>query len=644
MQKKNNFIPQILLQFLFAFSFILLFILSAPDAFAATTFNSYKYNYDTFLVGEDIFTIVAYRDFEILSLKVNGEKSYLIEVGKCVKDGLDEYCYEKYDWDREFLDKFEKLSPAIYLKFSKLEPKISISRSIYPAEMKYDDEGIVTVTVKNTGTKDAINLNYREMLPENVRLVSLSDGMTYSNNYIQWSSPKIAVGKEKSFYFKVKPAKYKSGDNKAFIEFTYEGILQNATSASMFYKVKSPFKLSASLSKSTVNIAEPAEYSISFTNNEPDKNIKVYSVISLPPELNILGFSSLFSKQQENVFIYEDTLSPNEEKSFKIRLMGLYTSKYNLSTVARFHVGEKYLYDEEITPFTIATGKVNPEIYLSVSNIRSGMPFEATAVLTNKEKDKSFIGINAVFYSDLFNEIITVNSLAPGQSYIFKKKYYSMLTEDKITLPIYLNGSFKTISGEEFYFSTKKSLAVSPINKTLTIIQIPGKKVVEKGQDYTFQVEVKNQKDDALKNVYVDDFFPEELEILQGNPTILLETIPRGQKVSAYVYKIRVPYDYPDNEIKVVSTAVAIIQGEEYRVSEETKIKVINATISQGNATTGNISEEGGQESQGEEGGQENPQNGDQKKKEKDGSQEEKQGFFKDLWDGIKDIFKVIFG
>ncbi len=634
--KKRGLI--LILVMLFALFYSIIF--AAQLSSAVDSFDGWKYNYETFLVGDDIFSIVAYNDFQQIKLKVNGEKTFLIDLGDCVVDSLDEYCFTEIDWEKKTIDQFDHLTPALKLKFRELAAKITIKRTILPTEMEKDESGVVTVVIENTGQKDAKSLIYKDELPDNVQVVSASGGALFIGNTVSWSFGALSPGKKKEFSYKVRPVKYKTRDNTAVVSYTYEGVNQNATSSKLSFKVKSPFETKASLSNSKPPIRQPIDYKYTITNKEIDKDISTYTTITLPPEAEVLTFSTGLKRLAQNVFVLDTTLTPGYVRDVTIKIRGDYTGEYKITAESRIFAKNKYIYDYEETKYTIKTDRITPSIYLNVQDIRSGEPFEPTLVLKNDDDTKTYKNINVHFYSEYFDENLKVDNLVPGKEYIFSKKYYASLTDEKVSIPIIANGTFQTLEGETFDFYTKKSLAVGPINSSLSISQTTNAKNIEKGQEFTFEVFVKNLKDDPLINVQVDDYYPEELELVQGKPTILLPTIKRDENAKAYSYKLRIPYDFPDNQIKIVTAASTIIQGQLYEYSAEKTIAVLNATNppDSQNQTTGkdeqNASQAGNQSTENSSMGGTGTGTS---------QQEEKQGFFSELWNGIKDFFNAIF-
>lgn len=633
---------------LFLLIVLVLLFFTFPSVSAGKVYEDWRWNLETFTAGDDIYTIVGIEDFDKIYLRVNANKSYMVELERCVRDGLDEYCYLERDWENMDIDKYERLSPAMKIQVNRLEPKITITRSLNPSEMEFNDKGVVTVKIKNTGTKEARNLQYEETLPSNVRFVSVSENAAFDGRRILWNFGRLTKDRELSFSYRVKPVKYKSEKTKGFIAYTYEGVAENVTSKDLNFKVKTPVELSTALSPRTANIKVPTDYEITVKNNEPEETVDAYVVITLPYDLKVISFPSSLTKETDTRFTYRDNMRADSEKRFKFRLVGDYTGTYNLTAQGKFFVNDKYLYATEEDQFTISVGKVNPAIYLSVNNIRSGEPFEATLVLKNQD-EKTYTDINARFWSDLFDETISVDRLVPGEEYTFTKRYFSKIVTGKTTVPIEVNGTFASLSGEEFDFYTKKTLTVGPINETLTLTQQPSVNEIKKGQEYNMVVKVKNLKDDPVFDIHVDDYFPESLEVVHGKPTALVEGVTGGKEVVAYSYRVRIPYDYESNNITTVSQFSTIINGQEYAREYTKVISVLNATLPEENQTidqnvsdTNTTNQTGQDADEDPDGGDDTP--GDEGDVGESSDQDDEDlGFFGGIWQGIKDVINSIF-
>jgi hypothetical protein len=622
--------------------FFLWILVLLPMVHATSLLNGYKYNYDTFTIGSNIYSITAYNQYTALRLQVNGNTTYLLRFGKCVDDGYMQYCYNETNWDKATIDKYDQTSPALKLLIYTIDPKITITRTIIPKPAEFDQTMDVTVKIANTGTNEAFDLSYIEKVPDNVLVILSSGNSRYEGNTIFWNSARLSIGKEQTFTYRVQPLKYINGKNTAFINYTYEDISKNTTSSSLDFSIKTPYSLKTSLNKASPGIGELEDYTISLQNLETDKNLQAYLVITIPLELDIVSNLQL-TPQGGNVFILNTTLLPKDTKDLTLRVKGDFTGSYNFSTLAQFLVNGKYLYVKEVKSMKITSTKISPEIFLSLEDIRAGEPFETTLVLTNKDKVMVYKNINARFYSSLFQEILAVDAIAPGKDYQFKNRYFSRLEDNVTNIPLEVSGTFESLNGEKFSFYTKKVLKVGPANKTLDITQVISNKTTGKNQVFTVETFVQNSKDDPVNDIQVDDYFSEDLILTQGKTATLIPSIPGDKKVSAYAYQLQVPETYNKPNITIVSRLTTIIQGQEFTRSIQTVLPVQNTTLN-GTLANGTII-----------GNITNPVNvtknitkvnvtGKNNTTKPPVPTSKDAGFFGKLWDGIKGFFQGIFG
>ncbi|RJQ16861.1 DUF11 domain-containing protein [Candidatus Woesearchaeota archaeon] len=609
--------------------FLLFIILIIPSVSATVLLDEWKYNYDTFTIDEDIYSIYAYDNYSKIRVRVNGLENYVVDFGKCTRNGLKEYCFNGTDWDERLgINKYDQVEPALHLKFNELEPDITITRAFSVAPMEFGETSVVTVTIANKGTKEAGNVSYTDLVPSNMQIITASENVIIYGNKIMWSFGRITPGNEKTFTYTVKAIEYKDKENTALATYTYEGIASNTTSSKALFDVKTPYDLTTAASTTTPNINTVFTYTITYKNNELEKDIENYFVIQIPEELAILT-APLGLRKEGKKYFYEEPLPAQQEKTMTFRLQGPYTGTYNVTTTANINVNEKQFFEKINTGVKIQTSKISPEILFDVENIRAGEPFKVFVNLYNNDDKNSYVAIQASLVSELFNEAISIDSIAPGNSYSLNKRYYTPLSDTEKSIVVNITGTFKSLNGETFSLHTQKTLRIAPINQSLSIEQSVSKTEVKKGENITVSVTVTNHKDDSLFNVQVDDYFPQELVLIQGKPSVLISSLRGNEKKEAYVYKLQIPEQYSSDKVTIISKFSSILQGQEYSKTIETVIAVANATLAEGNTTENQTQNQTAQENAENNTGI--PEN-------------KKDGFFTTFWNDIKSFFSDLFG
>ena len=605
--------------------FILIVLLSSLIE-AEDLHGDWYFSGDTFTVEGDVYLVTHYNFYDtMVVLRVN-DNAYIIEEGRCRSAPTKKYCIDEIYRDLANASesdpiKFEEgeIYAGIYVKISTKGPDISISRSFSTTNPELNEEVTVTVTLENEGDEGTDSFLYKDMFPKGVIITASSSGTERTSRTITYDS-NIPPDSEKTFTYRFKVTDYLEFTSQAEATYYYAGSEQSITVSSKTIKVVKPYEFTTTLSPKSIEVGEQSALSIKI-ENLVSKEIEVNELrIIIPSFLSLQAKPGELEKRNEKYY-WNGTLDSGEYKMINLLLEPVKSRTYGVSIGIRVTDSENKEFSEVKTVSLTSTLKeLEPILSVLDTSVSEGSSFRVAFSVKNPNEKVGFRNIKASVKSEIFPELkAELEDLMPGktQTLIVNDTLTAPFLDEKTEYEIEALGSYETTTNEQFEFSKKATLTVTPVSEVITILQSIDKTDIDVEENVTVTVEIKNNNEEAVQ-VSVHDDYSEGASIIGGktSDTIYFDGIGTKQ---AYTYKLQIPLTY--NKEELVITTSASIQEKNY---VDNKTTIINVNL------TEPVEKEELQEEPEEE------LKPEQKK-------EKEPGFFKKIINAIADFFNSLF-
>jgi hypothetical protein len=287
--------------------------------------------------------------------------------------------------------------------------------------------------------------------------------------------------------------------------------------------------------------------------------------------------------------------------------------------------------ENKTATFSASVKQLETTLSVKETTVAEGGLFRIAFSIKNPNQNIGFRNIKSWIRSEIIPELTAeIADLMPGQIQvvIVNDSLAAPFVDEKKTYDIEALGTYVTTTGESYNFSKKASLSVTPVQDIISIVQKSDKKEVVQGENLTMTVDIKNNNEETIQ-VSAYDEYPSGLELVGGKTSETVFFDDSGSK-QAYTYKLYVPLDYEQDEIKIITYAT--VGGKNYAGSKNLTVSVKPAEKS--NETS--QEQEAREENQGQE--QQQGQNNQPEQQ-----AEKEPGFFTKIINGISDFFKRLF-
>lgn len=557
-------------------------------------------------------------------------RGIVLKLTGCFDENLVEYCFKEISWwdkDHGGTAKYEggELKPALQIEVKQLEAIIQVTELVEPTLVDKFEEARVTVKLENTGTEPANTVEYRESWSGPV-VIRTPSGLSLEEGELRWTGT-LRSNDIRTFSYYISPQTDERAESKSNLSYQYRGRTVNQTSSASL-SVRSPVTVAAGIQPASTGVEETTKYSFSATNNDLSEKMQMDVLVSFPRELDLL---SNFEGTEEDPGLLRvtKTLGAEDSYAFSMLLRGHFTGEYLIRTTALFDVRNEEIERAFNSTYLIEQGRLTPVIRFDADSVEGGSPVIVRALLINIEADQHLVDIVGTLESPLFERPFTfeLEQLVAGTAeVVFDAPVATPISSADVQDTFNLTGTYRLASGEQFSFSTAKSLAIKPVTgERFAIEQDADKAAAAAGENVTIYVRVENLKAVRAAKVAVGEILPPWLEVVGGTGRAELDLDPR-QKRQAYLYRLRV---LPNASVglsnittRVTYQAFTAEKSWMLNITEPAAAPVEAPNESNQTAETPGVVE------------QPTPPPLD----------ERKPGFFSRIWSGIKGFFKGLFG
>ena len=572
--------------------YILVLSLCLSIAAAKADYDDWVYPGDTIELDDIVFDIEGPSSGEKVYIRYDNKK-VIISKGDCEDTDFYRFCHVNASFDLEDHGKMDYVYDRevyhIHLNITKTGPIMVLKRGIDKSQLTLNEEGVITVDIKNTGIATANSVTYEEEFPANIVIVDYSNKLQVVGNTVKWSG-NVMSGDWEKLTFTIKPVGEVDEKLKTNLSYVFNGKTHYKESDELKIKgskYKSAEKVTVSVTKGSPRLGEEMDFKIIIKSSDSNNNLFIKTLsITIPDEFDLIRSSETLENVNSLDYKWNGTISRSSKKEIELILRANEEGNFNIITEADYQIN-KLDYKEKInTTLSVTATKVTPKITFGHRKFRNflegGSPDYIIFSIKNNDKDIKYYNITAKIDSDFFEaETILLDVILPGGERILKKMEYNapFLTHDG-TYNVNCTGTYKTEAGVEFDFFAKDTLSIKMKNYTgaLQIIKTVPENLT-KNKIGEIVLKLKNVIVERVDNIIVEDKIG-NLMLVSGVNKKRIVSIEPGEEVLVYAYKIKgnttmleeletkVYYEYKGNRYELINTSKTKII-EEFEEEEE---------------------------------------------------------------------------
>jgi len=612
--------------------FTLLLVALLATATAATTpyYEGWVTPGQTFTVKGALYSVMQGSSPAQLLLKKGSDK-YVLTYGDCVvsHDLLDEYCYDQsdymdcqhhgytcpekagepddwccpYDVAHVSYEAGEAVWGA-HLTFTARQPVIAVSHAATQNTLKLGESTDVTLTFENTGEDTVTNAAYRETIPDGFSIIPSSDFTRRGNTLSLRFS--LAPGVKKTYAYTIRPTAYLSEPILGNLTYTYHSLSESVTPKELLISVPSPFFITHAFTPGSPKLGEKATYTYTLKNT--DGQDEMTARLTFAGSLLAVADTPAGLTVENGLLVWEGTLEKGKDITFTFPFTVEKTGSLFIDANASMTFNNDHFTFPLQDRLTTTTTLLAPEIRFS-GKARAGKNLTVTLFLKNGETP--YTNIQGVLTPG--TNIFSLARIAPDETALLGTLTITPEESETFTL----KGSYQSLYGETFTFSTQKELAVDTSGKAFLITRTVNQTSAKPGETVEVSVSVKDQQGRPA-DVSVTDVLPVGA-LLVGGERERAMSLKDGEARKAYTYRVTIPDSWEAPVFPFHTTVydkqaqASYDQRENLTVSLPPRPHTQNATRAQNTTTTARA------------------------------PPPEKQGFFRRIIDAITSVLQSIF-
>ncbi len=497
-----------------------------------------------------------------------GTERILIEEDGCAKLGSYNYCVGNVTEGVD--DETGDPSSTIPLRVVQAGPDITVERAISDDEPKLNEEITITATIRNTGNERAPNVNYADKFPSSVKVTtSFYDPIS---NGVLWAGS-LDVGKYQTITYTLKFQDYIKYNSTAEASFAFNNKMNRVKSDNELFEVKSPYKLTDSISSASVDLGEDISYNLTINSTTNDQDLSIDSLEMILPAGAMTSNRDMYLESGEGKLTFAGPIKAGTSKQLSFSMKSMKPIQGELVVKMTFIIAGKKFTEELRHKVGMGISDIAPEIKFNPESVKGGKELEIEARIINNG-DNKVSGIDL----DMTSDIIEPRGwrqleLEPGKKhYGFNKIINAPFIDEDKTFFIKLSGSYKASSGKSMKFNLTKEVTVLAQEIVAELRAVP--KI--EGDKVNITLFVKNKANFKLEYVSLIDTLPSGFKMIAGSRDADIDAIEAGEEKLAYSYVVTLPTGFAKDSFIVTHTFNAVDDKEEkvmFDKNSEIKIK-----------------------------------------------------------------------
>ncbi|MBU0758700.1 MAG: DUF11 domain-containing protein, partial [Nanoarchaeota archaeon] len=508
-------------------------------------YSDWIYNNQTLELSNAKYTFLLGSKGQSLLIKFDAELKTLNK-NECIDLSQTTICFNSSQYLPDLRD-YKAYVDIVYYK-----PEIEIDRSVDNNILKIGESAVFTVVIKNKGEYEAKDIVFTDEFPKEFHIDDITGECIIDDDKIYWKG-NLDVAESKTCTYTFYTSEEVDVNLNAAAEY-YDGFSsQTKYSDETHIYSSSVLKIEIRTTKSKVQIGEEVEVSLNLTNLE-EKKIEISNLQISFPEGLIIDRAPLSKKG--NAYIWDGELEAEKKEDFTFKLRG------KLTGVSVVQGTLDYEYEDIVFPNIAFKEKIEVEEkgITFDSNIADNKKFDANQKIEFILKAKN---------NNIYTDLIDIDLKFETELLKFPADEFDMIEKNRtkvivngnsfapdanttIKYPVNVTLNYDSLYGEHFEESLYFNIIVEPIKKlVITKSYNPG--TIEEGQVSEITVNVKNERNTDIDNIFVYETLPAGLKI-DGSTSNYIN-LKKGETKTAYTYKITGPSLFNDTEYEINSSA-----------------------------------------------------------------------------------------
>ncbi|MEK6964013.1 MAG: hypothetical protein AABX70_06285 [Nanoarchaeota archaeon] len=591
---------------------------NSPDV--KSLHNAWHYSGESFQVADELYHVIHF--YRSTKFAIDGsDAGMILELGRCRSQGFRIYCFEEIDnstqtttvsydlqgrtattkinrsttriGDRELLD---RVRVGIY----GIGPDVRVNRIITPPPhttailsgsgsttriSNYVPNQPITIqtVIQNVGNYPAQHLVYQDPYPRQIAVTSSTASLENNTAILRAT---LGPGEEKRITYMIVPLEPITHTNTAVITYDFEGVQQNKTAGTLTLEMNhTPYTFSfLPPIPAFTNTLLPLAFTL---DNPSSEKIDVRKIaLTLPLDLELvqvpIGYTWI-----PPILSWSGSIPYQSKQSLLFSLRTPKLDTYTISTyleLVTWRNGVASSYSENNTYNFTVSGNSKPLEYtfsITPDTTNMGSSVHTTLILRNKDVS-AYKRIQGTITSDGFtqNNTLLLSTLAPGEDKTLldqNQLTYKPLndTNRTQTYPVFLNLSYIDDKNTPYTLQGQVYLTLNPPTHLVSVVRtVPSE--VERGEEFTVHISLVKDIDSDL-SLEIHDERSSDIQLIVGIPYRAFDLTKNEKNLDAYVYKLRVPYDYPANSFQVITQVHS--KNKNITQTDVYTIKVKNAPV-----------------------------------------------------------------
>lgn len=555
-------------------------ILSAYPIFAAETlfFSGFVFSGQSITVNDKSFIITLEWDKRNIMLQ-SGRAIFFVNKARCENAYNIRFCFHNTLWDTE--EKKDKINISVY----SLSPTITILRKIDNAQLFVGEEASIDLVIKNEGPLAANNFSFLDSFPKEIEITDVSF-CDLNGSDVYWKGF-LRVNDTLKCSYKIKPVDELERSLKAKVEY-FDGIrMKDEFSSALNIKAQPYFNIKTQFNDSDkkIMLGENVTFIINISNNHPDEDIKVTKLNILLPK----GFSYISTEHirianesvgesvtrlDEWTLEWDDEIRQNKSKLIAIKMQGRLSGSSDIIIKANYEIkGEKRVIEKKDS-IEVAREELGIQTsFKDGESFDSGQEQWFKIYLVNPSSLTKIRNVKVQFNTTLadipdafFPEIGTTSS-----QLVLNKKIVMPLVSGSARYPFHIIITYQTEYGELITKRVEYTFNLESI-AGITITHDISKASVEEGEEFTITTNVKNERNEDIKNIRVVD--TSHAAFIKEGINSAIININAKDKVAVYTYNMIAPKIEKETKFIFKTTASYTEDNKTYIYEKEDIITV----------------------------------------------------------------------
>lgn len=519
----------------------------------------HEYN-DDFTIDGVLYQITLNQNSQDkLIIKVDDENR-VVELEECQIMNDYKYCFEEANMSRPeaTITSSGVAVPGVRLKIYENTIKENDLTITHDFEVLAKDlkEIPIKLVVENQGSDWIKNVKYRLTIPDNMKIV---------NQYnFKWDGSRtltlefaLSPKETRRFSLKVLPETYDIHQFNYSIE--YNAISEDKLIESSFnLDLSAPFKVTDTLSSTNVGLDENLYYTISVENINPNEDLRIKKFnIKGPFNFEYVPVKGLSLNKVAEFKNRANTIRGEDTEEYKLLIIPKSDGDKNITFEYEFEIEGETFKQTIVKPFKVEEKGLKAELQLNKDAVIPGEALELTLVLENTNKNLRYRDISFEIESDLFDQAMDLDSLDSNLEKRFQvQQFTSPIIEKDETYVFTGILKYKGASDYEFTKEIEKKLEVTGSGELIKLTQtVNPKTAVKPGTEILVTVNLENLKDQSFDKVNVFEQYPRQIELISGDTSKTI-SLSNNENKNAYIYKLKIPKLYKQDEFNITSTAI----------------------------------------------------------------------------------------